>query len=220
MRQGSVIGTFATNSISEKELSNLIMGEDSESVIRQPRVPFRSDELAFRVENLSTRPKSHGGIGLSKVSFEVRRGEILGICALGGNGLDHLEDALAGFTAPTAGVFEIGTARFDMRTPKYHSLLKNGTILYLPSDRMRRGTALSSTVQDNFIAKSRHIFFRNGFFRASLPRQATEHAIRAFDISASSDQIAAQLSGGNIQKLSIARLFSDAQANAHAKLMI
>lgn len=216
MRQGSAIGTYDTNSISEKELSNLIMGADSESIVRQPHVAFRSDELAFRVENLSTGPKSHGGIGLSRVSFEVRRGEILGICALGGNGLDHLEDALAGFIVPATGVFEIGALRFDMHTQKYHALLKTDTILYLPSDRMRRGTALSLTVRDNFIAKSRHFFFRNGFFRASLARQATENAIRAFDISASSDQIAAELSGGNIQKLSIARLFS----HAHAKLML
>jgi len=216
MRQGSAIGTYDTNSISENQLSNLIMGTDSRPILHQPRLTFPSDELAFRVENLSTRPKGHGGIGLSKVSFEVRRGEILGICALGGNGLDHLEDALAGFLTPATGVFEFGTARFDMRKPKYHSLLNTDKILYLPSDRMRRGTALSLTVQDNFIAKSRHFFFRNGFFRASLARQATENAIRTFDISASSDQIAAELSGGNIQKLSIARLFS----HAHASLMI
>jgi simple sugar transport system ATP-binding protein len=76
---------------------------------------------------------------------------------------------------------------------------------------MRRAAALSLPVRDNFIALSRRNYFSRGWIRSTLARRATQEAIHAFDISAQPEQMTAELSGGNIQKLAIARLFSKEQ---------
>lgn len=212
MRLGRTIGTYDIASISESELSCLIMGTSSCVEARKVHARRVSGPSGFRVEHLYTKPRGQGGLGLVDISFEVRRGEILGICALGSNGLAQLEDALSGFFIPSGGTCSVGEHRFDLKKMRgYLSLLRNGTLSYLPSDRMRRGIALPMSVRDNFIAPARRDYFIHGFFRSVLARSATERAIADFDIAARPEQRTEELSGGNIQKLSIARTFSRPQ---------
>ena len=212
MRLGKTIGTFDVSSISESDLSCLIMGTNSCEDTHKMSADRSSGEVAFQIEGLATKPRKHGGLSLADISFEVRRGEILGICALGSNGLEQLEDALSAFLVPARGICRVGTRRFDLaRIRDYRSLLLSGEIAYLPSDRMRRGAALSLSVRDNFIAPSRREYFRHGLFRSGFAKSATARAIAEFDIVARPEQRADELSGGNLQKLSISRIFSLSQ---------
>jgi len=209
MRQGKTIGTYDTASISANELACLIMGTTSPGEGQVHKEPASIGPSVLHIEGLCTRRRHQGGIGLLELAFDVRGGEVLGICALSSNGLDELEDVLAGFLAPSAGTCLFGGHRFDARrVHEYRLLLKEGKIAYLPSDRMRRAVALALPVRDNFIALDRRRYFPRGWIRSALAGRATQEAIRDFDISARAEQTTAELSGGNIQKLAVARLFS------------
>jgi len=209
MRQGKTVGTYDIASTSANELACLIMGTvscmEGQANKKRPGI----GQSVIHIESLRTRRHRQGGAGLSDIAFDARAGEILGVCALSSNGLDELEDVLAGFLAPSAGVCIFGGHRFDARrVGEYRRFLKEGTIAYLPSDRMRRAVALSLPVRDNFIALDRRKYLTRGWIRSALARRATQDAIRAFGISAQPEQSTSELSGGNIQKLAIARLFS------------
>jgi simple sugar transport system ATP-binding protein len=209
MRQGKTIGTYDIASTSANELAGLIMGTASRAEEQPRRGSAAFGPTLIRVENLCTRRHRQGGTGLSDIAFDVHGGEVLGICALSSNGLDELEDVLAGFLVPSAGTCLFGEHRFDARkVHEYRRFLKEGKIAYLPSDRVRRSAALSLSVKDNFIALSRRNYFPRGWIQSARAQRATQEAIRAFDISAQPEQSTGELSGGNIQKLAIARLFS------------
>ncbi len=209
MRRGKTIGTYDTASISANELACLIMGTTPHGESMLHAAPHAAGPSVLRIEGLSTRRRHQGGTGLSGLAFDVHGGEVLGICALSSNGLDELEDVLAGFLAPAAGTCLFCGHQFDARRfHEYRRLLKEGKIAYLPSDRVRRAVALSLPVMDNFIALDRRMYFARGWIRPALAKRATQEAIRAFDISARAEQTTAELSGGNIQKLAVARLFS------------
>ncbi len=209
MRLGKTIGTYDVSSISESDLSCLIMGAGACDEVSTPPVRRTSGQTVLRVEGLSTQPRKHRGLSLSNISFEARAGEILGISALGSNGLDQLEDVLSASFAPATGICQVGARRYDLaRTREYGSLLISGEILYLPSDRVRRGFASHLSVRDNFIAPARGDYFSMGFFRRSKAWNATMRAIEDYHIAARPEQRADELSGGNLQKLAIARIFS------------
>lgn len=215
MRQGETIGTYATASTSTNELAHLIMGSSSYSDLQErtqvsvQRAQREKCVPLLQIKGLSTRHHHQNGNVLTDISIDAYEGEVLGICALSGNGLDELEDVLAGFTLPAAGTCIFGGKRFEIRKlHEYRRLFTEGHIAYLPSDRMRRAAALSLSVKDNFIALDRRSYFPKGWMRATLAESTTLKAIRAFKISARPEQPTAELSGGNIQKLAIARLFS------------
>jgi len=213
MRGGKTIGTYDTASISANELARLIMGAASYEEGGPHTKTSATGASVFSVRDLWTRHRHHRGIGLSGLAFDIHEGEVLGICALSNNGLDELEDVLAGFLVPSAGTFVFRGQRFDARrSHEYRRLLKEGKIAYLPSDRVRRAVALSLPVVDNFIALDRRMYFSRGWIRSALAQRATQEAIRAFDISARAEQATVELSGGNIQKLALARLFSKERA--------
>lgn len=213
MRGGKTIGTYDTASISANELACLIMGSSSYEEGGPHTKTSTTGALVLSVQDLCSRHRHHGGTGLSGLAFDIHEGEVLGICALSSNGLDELEDVLAGFLTPSAGTFVFRGHRFDARrSHEYRRLLKEGKIAYLPSDRVRRAVALSLPVVDNFIALDRRMYFSRGWIRSALAQRATQEAIRAFDISARAEQPTVELSGGNIQKLALARLFSKERA--------
>ncbi len=212
MREGKTIGTYNVASTSANELASIIMGGVPSEEIQIHKEHAIKGASVMRIEGLCTHRHHRGGVGLSEIAFDVHAGEVLGICALSSNGLDELEDVLAGFLVPSAGRCAFGGLHFDVRkVHEYRRFLKEGKISYLPSDRMRRAAALSLPVRDNFIALSRRNYFSRGWIRSTLARRATQEAIHAFDISAQPEQMTAELSGGNIQKLAIARLFSKEQ---------
>ncbi|MCX7775022.1 MAG: ATP-binding cassette domain-containing protein [Spirochaetaceae bacterium] len=215
MRQGKVVASLPVSSVQAEELACLIMG--TSSCVMRDRQPHGAgaSESVLSIRNLGVRGKGDKR-ALSGISFSLSRGEILGVCAMGGNGLAELEDVLAGFrTAETAtaalqgiegfpdGVVE-GSTNFHALL---HALRSRHQLSYLPSDRIKRGAAPDLPVLHNFIAPLRERYFKNGRFQKAAAEQSTFQALQSFAIKAHPHQKLAELSGGNMQKLALARLF-------------
>ncbi|MCX8013560.1 MAG: ATP-binding cassette domain-containing protein [Rectinema sp.] len=213
MRDGKTAGTFHVRNISAGELSRLVMGTTDIISVRNHSESHPGSPI-LSIADLSVKGKSRGRPLLDHLSFTVHEGEVLGICALGGNGLEALEDVLGGFLPPSKGtcVFK-GKSFLAHHYTVYRHFIRNGNIAYLPSDRMRRGMAPHLPVQDNFIALARHRYFKKGWLNARESKSATLDAISRFRISAHPQQKVEELSGGNIQKLALARIFSFLRAD-------
>ena len=141
------------------------------------------------------------------VDFEVRAGEILGIAGVAGNGQDELVEAIVGLRKPAAGRVTLDGK--DM-TGKGSRAVSGAGVAYVPADRHRFGLALSFSIADNLVLTSYHRSpYSRGLVRndAAIKRMAEER-IKAFDIrTPSAEAKAGTLSGGNQQKVVVAREF-------------
>jgi simple sugar transport system ATP-binding protein len=142
---------------------------------------------------------------VNDVSLEVREGEILGLAGVSGNGQNALFDALVGLNPPTAGRVRLDGVDITRLSPK--QIAQHG-LAGVPSDRIRQGLMMDFQIQENLIL-GRHRspdFSRAGFIRGSAMRGFAEEAIKDFEImTPSSQQRTRLLSGGNLQKVILAR---------------
>jgi simple sugar transport system ATP-binding protein len=137
------------------------------------------------------------------VSFTVVAGEIFGIAGVEGNGQTELIEALAGLRRPSAGSVRLGDR--DITDASVRERLDTG-LAHVPEDRHRRGLILEYTIADNLILGAQHHHARRGVLdRARIAANATER-VRAYDIRPADPSLPARaLSGGNQQKIVIAR---------------
>jgi simple sugar transport system ATP-binding protein len=141
------------------------------------------------------------------VSLEVRTGEILGIAGVAGNGQDELVEAIVGLRPVAAGTVSLGGDNITgLSTRKLHER----NVAYVPADRHRFGLILSFSIQDNLVL-NRYMnapFARGGVRNESACEVEAKDNISEFDIRTPSAGVAAgTLSGGNQQKVVIAREF-------------
>src|SRR5205085_8652171 len=142
------------------------------------------------------------------LSLEIRAGEILGIAGVQGNGQTELVEALSGLRAPAAGSIEL--LRRDVTHANPRQLVDYGEAV-IPEDRQKHGLVLSYPVADNLVLRSyAQPPFARGFqiVRDAIMRYS-QRLIQEFDIRArSARQPASTLSGGNQQKVIVAREFT------------
>jgi general nucleoside transport system ATP-binding protein len=205
MRRGRRVATVEKRETSEAELARLMIGRDlprpAEPVPREPGA------AVLRLEAVEADDES-GLAALSGIDLEVREGEILGIAGVAGNGQRALADVVVGLRDVRAGsvLFE-GTdiSRWGIRRRI------DAGIGYCPEDRLRHGVAPALSVQDNLIAKSYWKAPVAGGFMLDR-RGARAHAqalAERFDIrTADLDNPVSTLSGGNVQKVVLAREIS------------
>jgi general nucleoside transport system ATP-binding protein len=141
------------------------------------------------------------------VSFEVRSGEILGIAGVAGNGQDELVEAITGLRHMTAGTLSLAGESIARATPRdLHGL----GVGFVPADRHRFGLVLSFPLNDNFVLSDYHSEpYSRGLVRddEAIRRRAAE-CVAEFDVrTPSTDVNAGTLSGGNQQKVVVAREF-------------
>ena len=139
---------------------------------------------------------------LDGVSFSVRSGEILGFAGVGGNGLGVLEAVLGGFLHPSSGtILHRGRdiSRLTIRA------LRGQGLAYVPADRLRVGSAPGATVEENLVIGRRREFTRAGFLNQKAIREFAAALIRRYNIAGTGGESAAALSGGNLQKVILAR---------------
>ena len=206
-RDGKVIAECLTNQTSAQELANLMVGRKVSLSASVPAARVGKD-LAIDVSRLIV-PGDAGGRhkGVADVSFQVHRGEIVGIAGVEGNGQSELLQALL---HPRMG--SSGTIRYlsqDVSDWGAARLRELG-IAFIPEDRQQEGLLLERSIIENFLLGLHRSagFSRRGFIlQADAERAATsameEYDIRPREISAA----AVTLSGGNQQKLIIAREF-------------
>ncbi len=199
MRHGKTLSRLAAGDVGEEELATLMMGGQSFApALRTPRRPRPEDvSVVFEAQDLRYVLRGAARPAVDGVSFSLRRGEVLGICALAGNGLAELEDLATGFRRPSSGRVLLDGRRLPRRRGK--------AIGYVPQDRLRRGASLHSSVQENLAALDRDAFFPHGIRSVHRMVSFAEAAIRGYDIAATPEQRLGSLSGGSIQKVILAR---------------
>lgn len=205
LRGGRVTGTLRTAATSLEEISRLMVGRDV--LLQVEKGPPRPGEPVLEVENLTVsgeegRPRVRGA------SFQVRRGEIVGIAGVAGNGQTELIEAITGLRPVRAG--RIVVAGREVTCLPVAARREAG-LAYVPEDRVERGTALDASVADNLIMgyQWHPRISRRALLRPSGIREHAARLIERFAIKvASQTEETAHLSGGNLQKLVIAREFS------------
>jgi simple sugar transport system ATP-binding protein len=205
IRRGKVVGERIPTETNEEDLAELMVGREvSLTVDRGESHPANP---VLSVTGLRARD-DRGHEQVSGVDLEVRAGEILGIAGVAGNGQDELVEALVGLRKPTAGSVHLDGV--DITGHGTRSVYEAG-VGFVPADRHRFGIVLSFPLTDNLILTSYHRRpYSRGILRdeAAIERTAKER-IEAFDIrTPSADLKASTLSGGNQQKVIVAREFA------------
>lgn len=199
MRGGRLISSGPLAETSKERIAREIVGGSLPPPHRpKPRKP---GAVVLEVAELCAAGRA-GVVG--PLSFSVREGEIVGIAGVSGNGQAELVEALVGLEAPLSGTITLAGERIETRSVEARRRLG---MSYIPEDRQRVGLALGATVSENANAGRSPAAFKRGPFldRQAMVRFARElierYRIRAGGTSA----LAGTLSGGNKQKLVVAR---------------
>jgi ABC-type uncharacterized transport system ATPase subunit len=205
LRDGIAVGTVATADVDKVRLARMMVGRDVELRVERPRVPAGRPVLDVR----DLRLVDEGGTTLiDGIDLEVHAGEVLGLAGVDGNGQRELEELLTGLRSPSGGEIVIGGETFTSLTPRLFAEAGGAVI---PEDRHRTGIARELSVTDNLLL---HDIAHAPFARHGLldPRACRNHAaelIARYDIRAPSpDVLLRQLSGGNQQRVVLARELS------------
>ena len=214
MRDGKDVGVLEKKDLNEKNLIGLMTGRaESGEKSTSVAVQTKTDKVVMRAENLVVWPES------KPVNFEVKRGEIVGVTGLDGNGQDDFVKILAGVQESHGGTTEIsdGNGKFI----KYNSLndAKRNGISFVSGDRKKEGILPNLSIYENLVVPlykktSRAGFLGfvdwlelNGIFDWEVDRLSIKTGPR--------DNLITSLSGGNQQKVMIARSFAQ-----HPKVLI
>ena len=194
-RDGEMVGKGLLKDTTQDEIVHLMVGRSVEQIF-----PKRKTTIGGPV--LSVQGLSHP-TEFADITFQLRQGEILGFYGLVGAGRSEVMQALFGITRPSAGTVELDGVPINARSPA--DAINTG-IVYVPEERGQQGVVMNLPIFQNVSLPSLHKTSRNGFLRVAhelaLTREFTGHVdLRA----ASFSQIAGTLSGGNQQKVVIAK---------------
>ena len=205
VRRGQTVGTAAPAASTEQSLAELMVGRPVELVVKKKKA--QAGKTVLSVENVFLKSPHHGGNALNDVSFEVRTGEVLGIAGVQGNGQTEIVEAITGLQHIDAGHIKISGQEVTHATPRQITELG---VSHVPEDRQKEGLVLSFPIKDNMMLNTYYKDFANGIIldEAKLVETATKW-VKEFDVRTPSiDTSAGSLSGGNQQKVIVAREFS------------
>jgi ABC-type uncharacterized transport system ATPase subunit len=208
LRRGRVVTTLAAAETSKEELAGLMVGRSVSFGIERKTWAV-SPAPVLDVQNLTLDARTAEG-EQPRLSFQVRRGEIMGVAGVSGNGQDELFEILSGGRQPSAGLVLVDGVATKGLAPPAVARLGVGTV---PSDRCRDGLVGTFSIIDNLLLGQQHEpgFSRRGFLNRTRAREFAQDCVARFDVSAASLDLAAErLSGGNAQKLVLAREFERA----------
>jgi ABC-type uncharacterized transport system ATPase subunit len=204
LRAGGVVATVDTARATPESLAALMVGHGIE-IVRRPAQEQAEASIALDVSDLWVAG-DRGAPAVKDVSFLVRKGEIVAVAGVSGNGQRELAEAIVGLRPCARGAIRIAGRPLkagDARTAY------NAGVAYIPEDRLGTGVSPTLPIWMNLQLRS----FRRGtlgpFLRLRRMIEKAVKAIRAFDIKASGPEMETDhLSGGNVQKVVIAREFS------------
>ncbi|MFN8514257.1 MAG: ATP-binding cassette domain-containing protein [Chloroflexia bacterium] len=238
LRGGRVVGQASTADVTEQDLATMMVGRtvalyergeagaaatEAAASLGLSEVPIAPDVAAappaptaapvLRVEDLRVRSLGGGSnLAVDGISFAIQPGEILGIAGVEGNGQTELAEALTGLRQADGGRVLLGDHPITNRPPR--ELIEAG-MAHIPEDRHKHGLVLPYPISDNVVLSTyREAPYARGILRLAAPiRALAQRLIRAFDIRVGRggpELPAANLSGGNQQKVIIARELSRA----------
>ena len=203
IRRGKYIGTVNVKETSEAEMAKMMVGRQvSFKVDKKEATP---KEEVLKLENINVK-NNKNVLGLKDFSLTVRKGEIVGIAGVEGNGQTELVEAITGMRA-----IENGKIIFNGKDITKDSIRKriDEGIAHIPEDRHKRGLILDYTMEDNMILKvyKNSPFSKNGLINREKVKKYSDEIIETFDVRSGEGgaSIARSLSGGNQQKGIIGR---------------
>lgn len=197
LRKGEIIDEIAARSVaSVEDLARLMVGKEVLVQVEKDEVEQR--QIVLRVEDLC-------GAGLRDITFTLRQGEILGIVGVSGNGQKPLVETLCGLREPDRGTITI-LGKDWKRFNREHSW--DGALSYIPEDRRGLATCPGLDLVDNFLLTTRQGFSRGPWLDRKGASAKLAALIEDFDIQAQNlRSLGKHLSGGNLQKMVLAREF-------------
>jgi rhamnose transport system ATP-binding protein len=195
LRDGSYVDTRPMAGVTQAELIQMMVGRAVKELF--PKTTTEPGEVVLRVRDLERR-----GV-FSGVSFELRRGEILGLAGLVGAGRTEVSQALFGIAPADGGTVEIDGRPVRITNPRQAMHLG---LALVPEDRQHHGLVLPMDVADNVTMPVLSRFTRAGWFEARDARMAAHQAAAQMEVKATSVwQRVRELSGGNQQKVVLAK---------------
>jgi general nucleoside transport system ATP-binding protein len=202
LRDGRLIGTRPTSETTKQDLANWMVGR--EVGFAPDRGAMERGEVRLKLENVSCG-SDRGTPGLRGVSLDVHSGEILGIAGVSGNGQRELAETITGLRKVTGGRVSLEGQDVTNLAP---GELTERALAYIPEERMRDGMIKNFTVAENMILREHHKmpYSRYGFLNLGEISRHSAELIKKFQVKTPSQEtLAKNLSGGNIQKVVIAR---------------
>jgi len=201
MRQGRIVGTQDNKGLTAETLANQMVGR--RVLLRVAKTPGRpKPEPALTVDGLRVLG-DRGALAVDNLSLAVRPGEIVGLAGVQGNGQDELIECIVGLRRPEAGgiaICDVAPRPGDPRSARQAGLA------YVPADRARVGLSLRSAIWENMAVGHLAAFRRGPFLAAGAARQRCRKLIHEFDVRGANEETpAGSLSGGNQQKVQLAR---------------
>jgi len=205
MRAGKSMGVYETATTSQQQISRLMVGRDV--ILNVEKGKSQPKETVLKVRNLEYTNKWNKKM-LDKLSFSVRQGEILGIAGVEGNGQRELVEMLFNLNTPDGGTITVnGVNIINLPQDK----IRDNRVSLIPEDRMTYGIADAATIEENVISdRFTEKHFNSGpLFDMKMIHKESDKLIKNYAILCKSrKQQVKMLSGGNIQKVVVARELS------------
>ena len=205
MRSGKSMGVYQTADISKEEISRLMVGRDVILTVEKDQA--QPTDVVLRVRDLEYTNEWNKKM-LNKLSFDVRKGEILGIAGVEGNGQRELVDMLFNLNIPDSGS---ATVNGQSVIGKPQRKIRDLGVSLIPEDRMTFGMAGTATIEENLMSdRCADKKYNNGpLFNMKKMHEDSDQLIKDYKVLCKSrNQQVGMLSGGNIQKVVVAREFS------------
>lgn len=204
MGNGEIRGNLLTKDTNEKELSKLMIGKDIVTITGSDIKPPSHDHKALELKDITYEDKT-GLDALNKLNFTLYAGEILGVAGVSGNGQQELCEVICGALTPKTGTILLNDQ--DITKESINSRIDLG-IGYVPADRHHEGMVLNMSLSENLFLKNsfNKEWLNHGLINKKKLVTYTEKAIKDYEIkTAGPDALAKDLSGGNQQKVVLAR---------------
>jgi ABC-type uncharacterized transport system ATPase subunit len=205
LRRGQVVGTTTPAKANKELLAEMMVGREVQLGVE--KAPPKVGEVVLQVQDLVVLD-DRKQVAVDQVGFDVHQGEILGIAGVQGNGQTELVEAVTGLRSPLSGKIKLLETDITHATPREITELGSA---HVPEDRQQDGLVLPFSVADNLVLNTYYLppFTKGVILQQDAILESAEERIDQFDIRTPSPLTpAGSLSGGNQQKVIVAREFS------------
>ncbi|MBP5598657.1 MAG: ABC transporter ATP-binding protein [Lachnospiraceae bacterium] len=203
LRKGKYVATVNTKDTNKQELSNMMVGRPVQLEVKKDEA--KPTDVVLSVRNVSVMSHIHKSEAVKDVSFDVRKGEIVCIAGIDGNGQTEFIHALTGLDQVSGGTITIDGHDITKASVKE----KGKYMAHIPEDRHKHGLVLDFSLENNMVLQrfQEKEFQHNGFIKFDAIRKYSQELIDKFDVRSGQGPvtITRSMSGGNQQKAIIAR---------------
>ena len=205
LHRGRMVGMVSPSESTQASLAEMMVGR--KVILQVKKDPATPKEVVLEVENLQVKD-DRGHLAVKGVDLRVRAGEIVGVAGVQGNGQRELVEALTGLRPIESGRFSVAGQDFTNASPRH---VTEAGVAHIPEDREKHGLVMSYSVADNMVLNNYYQdpFATRIFMHQDAVDEQAENLVAEYDVRTPSIYTPARnLSGGNKQKVIVAREFS------------